>query len=129
MKKVFLIDDDPIFVFLAEKMITTVNSSVNIEIFSDGEAAMIHLEANKNLVQTLPDIIFLDLNMPVMDGWQFLTYYSSIYPTIGKKIDVYIVSSTITPAEIERSGRYPFVLDLLIKPIDMVQLAKILSNE
>ena len=128
MKKVFLIDDDPIFVFLAERLIKTVDVSLNVEMYADGELAMNELDRIEAAGGQLPNIILLDLNMPVMDGWQFLEYYSSVYEVIGKKIAIYILSSTISPEDVERSKRYSFVLDLLIKPIRKEQVVRVLKN-
>jgi CheY-like chemotaxis protein len=128
MKKVFLVDDDPVFVFLAQKMISTVDNTLDVLLFSDGELAMQELNANKGNAEGLPDLILLDLNMPVLDGWQFLEYYAGAYATLGKDIRIYIVSSTISPEDVQRVTRYAFVTGMLIKPIEHHQLAKVFAS-
>ncbi len=75
MKKVYLIDDDDIFVFLTKKTILKVSEDVDVEVFSDGLQAITHLKQIYSKEELLPDVIFLDLNMPVMDGWEFLAEY------------------------------------------------------
>lgn len=69
MKKVYLIDDDDIFVFLTKKTILKVSENVDVEVFSDGQQAITHLKEILGKKELLPDVIFLDLNMPLwMDG-------------------------------------------------------------
>lgn len=128
MKIVFLIDDDPIFVYLAKKMIETIDNSVVINTFADGELAINRLNDIQHAGQPLPDVIFLDLNMPVMDGWDFLRSYTSLSQTLGKNIPVYILSSTISPDDIESSKQYTVVSDFIIKPIHKEQFAAILMD-
>jgi CheY-like chemotaxis protein len=72
MKKVYLIDDDDIYVFLTKKTILRVMEEVDVEVFSDGLKAITHLKKIQNQPELLPDVIFLDLNMPVMDCISFL---------------------------------------------------------
>lgn len=126
MKKVFLIDDDPVFVFLARKMIATVDASVEVHIFTDGEMATEALGGLFGKPGKLPDLIFLDLNMPVMDGWQFLDWYAGVFSLLGNKMALYIVSSTISPEDMERASRYEFVAGLAIKPIQNDWLDRVL---
>ncbi|HVS97602.1 MAG TPA: response regulator [Puia sp.] len=128
MKTVYLIDDDPVFVLLVEKMIGNEDPSLDIQTFSDGEQAIDRLKACATGGGALPDLVFLDLNMPVMDGWEFLDEYRSFYPTLGKTIALYILSSTISPDDLKRSQKYPVVSDILIKPLTKDLLAQILAR-
>jgi CheY-like chemotaxis protein len=129
MKKIFLIDDDPVFVFLAHKMIATLDSSVEVNIFSDGEMATEALGGLFEKPGRLPDVIFLDLNMPVMDGWQFLDWYAGAWAGgFGKSIALYIVSSTISPEDVERATRYAFVAGVMIKPVVKEWMEKVLAT-
>jgi CheY-like chemotaxis protein len=128
MKKVMLIDDDPVFVFLVTKMLETVGGAVKIETFADGQLAIQHIITIKDSPNALPDIIFLDLNMPVMDGWGFLESYTELEPDFKKNIALYILSSTVTPGDIERASGYPAVIDFLIKPLEKAKAQEIISN-
>ena len=69
-------------------------------------------------IKKYPSLVFLDLNMPVMDGWEFLDHFSKEeYTSAFKNTKVIVLSSTIDPNDIEKSKTYPMVLDFLSKPI------------
>ena len=128
MKKVYLIDDDDIFVFLTKKTMIKVAPDIDVEVFSDGSQAMSHLKEIRDNVAELPDLIFLDLNMPVMDGWGFLAEYEDICNTLAKKNKLYIVSSSISPHEMERAGNISSVSEFIIKPLVKEKFLEILDN-
>lgn len=128
MKKVYLIDDDDIYVFLTKKTILRVMPEVEVEVFSDGLQAINHLKKVKHESGLLPDVIFLDLNMPVMDGWEFLNEYAEIYPSFARTNELYIVSSSISPHEMERSKSIKVVSEFIIKPLVKEKFMEILQN-
>ncbi|WP_442589140.1 response regulator [Pedobacter sp. AW31-3R] len=128
MKKVYLIDDDDIFVFLTKKTILKVSDHVEVEVFSDGYQAITHLNEIAGDKDALPDVIFLDLNMPVMDGWEFLAEYEQLYNSLAREIQLYIVSSSISPHEMERSANIPVVSAFIIKPLVKEKFLEILQG-
>jgi CheY-like chemotaxis protein len=128
MKTIFLIDDDPVFVYLTKKIICSINGGCNIREFADGELAIDQLKEIRGEATLLPDIIFVDLSMPVMDGWEFLNEYDRLWPSLSKPIDLFIVSSSISPQEVERSKSYRAVTDFLIKPVAKGKIAEIMSH-
>ncbi len=127
-KTLTLIDDDEIFVFLTKKAIQKTNLVDQIKVFSNGLDALNFLKENSNEMELLPEIILLDLNMPIMDGWQFLEEYARLYPFIGKKITIYICSSSISPQDISRAKAINEVTDYIIKPISKVKLIEVLKE-
>jgi len=122
-----IIDDDPIFVFGTTKMMKLANFCNSFMVFQNGEEAINHLkpiiESNDT---SLPDVILLDLNMPIMDGWQFLDEFTSI-PT-QKEVTIYIVTSSIDPYDMEKAKNYDSITNYLIKPITSERLQEILSE-
>ena len=76
----------------------------------------------------LPDIILLDINMPVMDGWQFMELFALLNPTLSKKIDVYMVSSSINKADIKRAKAITDISDFIVKPLDARSLGNIFKQ-
>ncbi len=128
MKTIFFIDDDPFFVYLTKRIICSISSGCQIREFADGELAIGHLRQISADIVLLPDVIFVDLSMPVMDGWEFLNEYTVLVPKISKPIELFIVSSSISPQEVERSKTYPAVADFLIKPVARGKIAEILSH-
>jgi CheY-like chemotaxis protein len=124
---VALIDDDEIVRFMESKVIESTNLVNRIKTFSNGEEAINFLKSNSKNPDLLPEIILLDLNMPIMDGFGFLEKYIILEPKLGKKITIYVVSSSISPADIERINQISEVSDFIIKPITKEKFEKIVS--
>jgi len=122
LNQILCIDDDPITLMLFKKVISRALFSKEIITLQNGEQAVeyfnkIKNNANEDGLLTQPQLIFLDLNMPVMDGWEFLDYFLHPDFFVFNTIKVVILSSTIDPRELERSKKYPMVIDFLPKPI------------
>ncbi|MCK0160670.1 response regulator [Muricauda sp. F6463D] len=96
--------------------------------FSDGAEALEHIIANQNTPDALPDIIFLDINMPVMDGFQFMEEFVDLLPKLKKTIKVYLVSSSIDPKDIKKAKRINAISDYLVKPLKANDIKEILSQ-
>ncbi len=117
MKQVCLIDDDEVFVFLTRKLIERTQQDVHLKIFNNGEDAIEYLSGIAADASQLPDIILLDINMPVMDGWEFLKAYENINFCTTHHINLYIVTSSISPYEVERAKQIPAVKEFIVKPM------------
>lgn len=127
-KTIILIDDDDIFVYLTSKVIAGAQGLELMKVFGNGLDALHYLKAHNASPGDLPEIILLDLSMPIMDGWQFLESYLPLMPKFGKKITLYIVSSSITPADISRARAIEAVCDYIIKPITSDTLTQIAAS-
>ncbi|WP_055442454.1 response regulator [Lacinutrix himadriensis] len=123
-----IVDDDDIYQFTIKKTIKSLNIAKNIIAFSDGEEALNFMIENLNNDEELPDVILLDINMPIMDGFQFMEEYIKIKPKLGKKIIIYMVSSSVDTSDIERAKKISEVSDYIIKPIKENQLTTILTE-
>lgn len=128
IKQLTLVDDDDVFVFLTTKMLEQSKLVEHIKIFENGYDALVFLKENMNNVEVLPDVILLDLSMPIMDGWQFLEEYVKIHPVIGKKITIYICSSSISPDDINRAKAINEVSDFIFKPMTKDRLMELIKN-
>lgn len=128
IKHLTLVDDDDIFVFLTTKAIEQTNLVDLIKVFENGLDALNFLKENKNNIDALPEIILLDLSMPIMNGWQFLEEFAKLNPTIGKKITIYICSSSISPDDILRAKTISEVSDYIIKPLTKDKLIDMLKK-
>jgi CheY-like chemotaxis protein len=118
INKLCLVDDDSLFKFLTQRVIQDTQLVDRVEVFSNGLEAINFLNNAKKNPAELPDVILLDINMPVMDGWGFLEEYEKLLPQMDKKkITTYIVSSSNDPADIKRSKNFAEVKDFIIKPI------------
>ncbi|WP_299152469.1 response regulator [uncultured Christiangramia sp.] len=126
-----IIDDDKIYVNLVKKIIEIKKLSENLLIYKNGKEALDYFKNSMSSVtheDLFPDIIFLDLNMPVMDGWEFLNEFLKIKNNLNKKITLYVVSSSIDPRDLERVKSFNMVTDYLIKPIELKKFEKIFDK-
>ncbi|MBK9224176.1 MAG: response regulator [Flavobacterium sp.] len=120
---ILCVDDDPITLMLCKMVIAKSSFASEIITAQNGEEALNYFDDLKlnNLgaeIKKYPSLVFLDLNMPVMDGWEFLDHFSKEeYTSAFKNTKVIVLSSTIDPNDIEKSKTYPMVLDFLSKPI------------
>jgi len=124
-----IIDDDSMYVNLVKKIIETRNLCQNLMVFDNGKSAINYFEVIlSNLDQkNIPEIIFLDINMPIMDGWQFLDKFVQIKNKLDSPITLYIVSSSINPIDIEKAKSINTVKDYLVKPITLDSLEAIFA--
>jgi CheY-like chemotaxis protein len=121
-----IIDDDHVFTYVLSKQMKLVNFSNSTMIFHNGLEALKYLKPILESPEALPSVILLDLNMPVLDGWQFLDEFTKLTPQ--KKITVYIVSSSIDAADHARALKYKAVSNFYIKPVTEKDLRQILAE-
>ena len=122
---IFLVDDDNIYQFTAKKTLESMGLSKHVSIFPDGEKAISFIKQHLSDPETLPDIIFLDINMPVMDGWQFVDEFQRL--DLPKKIALYMVSSSVDENDMKRSKDYQVIDDYIIKPVGRSRFEQLLS--
>ncbi|MEP2058968.1 MAG: response regulator [Maribacter litoralis] len=123
---VCIIDDDPICVYGTKILLNHNNfMSADILVYEDGDEALTNLTAQLNKGQQMPDIILLDLNMPIMDGWGFLDEFSKL--PLKNKPQVYIVSSMYGENEMKRAKEYELVRDFITKPLISKNLNDIIT--
>jgi CheY-like chemotaxis protein len=128
VKTLGIVDDDRIYTFLVKKTIEQTNLVDTIKVFDNGLDAIDFLKKNVANRDTLPEIILLDLSMPVMDGWEFLEEYILLSPKLGRTITIYIVSSSISPYDIAKAKSISFVTDFIIKPVSKEKLIEIFKK-
>ncbi len=129
MKKIDLVcivDDDPMHVFITKKYIELSGHVEKIIVCNNGKDAFDTLQKLLTGKEKLPKIIFLDLNMPIWDGWQFLDEFIKI-PT-EETITIYILSSSNSEDDFEKAKQYSLTSNYLIKPINQSQLKTILAE-
>lgn len=119
----YIIDDDSIFVFVLKKLLEKNDSFSQIRDFKNADEVLELLNQGQ---QNLPDLILLDLNMPIVDGWQFLDKIENM--PYKEKLNVFIMSSSIDTSDIEKSKAYDTVKDFISKPINNDKLANLLEK-
>ncbi len=125
---VCIIDDDKLYQFTIQKAIEKTEKASQTISFPNGLEAISFLKNHLSKVDKIPDIILLDINMPVMDGWQFLNEYLSLENQIAKKPIIYIVTSSIDNADMIKVKSFEGVKDFVVKPILRDRLLEILED-
>lgn len=122
---ILIIDDDQINNLLFSKIVKISGVSQNINTESSAIEALRSIKDNFETDRKLPDIIFLDINMPVMNGWEFLNQYQELPKCIRDNIKLYMLSSSVFHEDIDKSKEYEDVVDYISKPLTKEILCKI----
>lgn len=122
-----IIDDDKAYVFLTERVIKMKKLCKQLLIYENGKIALDELSHLLLTKSDFPEVILLDINMPEMDGWQFLDEFVKIKPLAKSKITIYIVSSSIDERDVARARSYDEVSDYVLKPINYDALDKLFT--
>lgn len=132
LDKILCVDDDAITLMLCKKVIERVAFANEVLTAKNGEEAINYFnelapkyQIDQNI--TYPKLIFLDLNMPIMNGWEFLdNYLQNSYQDLFTEAKFIVLSSTIDPQDVVKAKSYPMVIDFLSKPItkEMLEVLK-----
>ena len=125
-----IIDDDSIYINLIKKIIETKKLCENLLVFNDGKEGIDYFEALlQNLDEkSVPEVILLDINMPVMDGWQFIERFTKIKNKFNSHITLYLVSSSIDVRDIEKAKSLSTVENYLVKPVKIDELEAVFNK-
>jgi len=121
----FIIDDDLIQRMIVSKMIKMIDPTLVITQCENGKIGLDMLEKHSNSNQKI--IVLLDINMPILDGWEFLDQIEKSNFYNLHQLSVYIVSSSIDESDISKASQYGFVKSFLHKPISREHLNTILG--
>lgn len=128
MKKnveIWIVDDDEFFQMITIENLRRTKENFHVKTFFEGHTPSNLLSTLQATPQNIPDIILLDLNMPVFDGWMFLKEYAKLDENIRKQMRVVICSSSIDPADIHKVRSIKDVAALYEKPLSVQRLLEI----
>lgn len=124
--RIFIIDDDPLSTFLAQTVLTLEEPAHDITAFDSGIEALEVITAGPE--NAIPELIFLDLNMPIMDGWAFLDALAPLKEKLQERCTIYILTSSLDTADTLRVEEYSIVSGLIHKPITTEDVGIIFSQ-
>lgn len=121
---VLLVDDDDIFNMLHGEVLKRLIDGVAIDVFKSGQEVVNHLKSNPDVPI---DLIFLDIRMPVMGGFEVLEAMATMGAERFKNTRIYVLSSTLDDRDLQRAKETPLVTDFIGKPMSFDTMRSILS--
>ena len=126
----WIIDDDEVNNFIYARLLEKSNQCLDVKVFTRAFDALGKIELLfKEAPNSLPDLILLDINMPEMNGWQFLEQLELLLPKFPKEITLYMVSSSLLPEDITRAQASTVVKDYCPKPVSAASLREMLTRD
>lgn len=124
-KNILLVEDDPITVLVCDRILKSSEFAEVVISKTNGLEGINYINSLIEAKQNLPEIIFLDINMPVMNGWDFLEEFSKAKLAIENIPKVYILSSTVDPEDFKKAEKYSCVVKTISKPLTQQYLDEI----
>jgi CheY-like chemotaxis protein len=125
---ILLVDDDEINNFISIKLIKKALDNTSISACLNGRFAIEELaEIQKQDPSLLPDFILLDINMPIMNGWEFLDEYKRLNIDPMGKSKIYIISSSVFSNDINKARSYPLVKNFISKPLSVDKIKEMFN--
>lgn len=123
-----VIDDDSIHHFTTKKIAERVGIEKSLLLFTEAKVAFEYLVENRERENSLPDCLFLDINMPIMDGWQFLAALENVFSSFTKQFPIFMVSSSLDELDTERAAQNRIVTGYILKPLTKEKLLESISQ-
>ncbi|MCW3109575.1 MAG: two-component response regulator [Segetibacter sp.] len=121
---VLLVEDDPITIMVCDRIIKMTSFAEKVKSCENGKIGIDYLSGlNENT--PIPAIIFLDINMPVMNGWDFLEEFDKIKSRFKSLPRIYLLSSTVDPEDYKKAKNFSLVQDFISKPLSKEALQNI----
>lgn len=121
-----VIDDDDINVFIIKKIVERTGYSVSMVSKSDGKMAIDYLVSIEHDKESFPHLILIDINMPVLNGWEFIEAYEKL--SFPNKPDMYMLSSSVYENDIEKAKTYKSIKGFISKPLSIERLSELLRQ-
>lgn len=122
---VMLVDDNDTDNFISKRIIEITKFSKGVEVKSSGKTALDYLKENQHNIDKIPSLIFLDINMPIVDGFVFLYEFEKFNELVRNKCKVIILSSSDNKRDIDKIVNNNHVIKFITKPLTEVALDEI----
>jgi CheY-like chemotaxis protein len=114
---VMLVDDNDTDNFISKRIIEITKFSSRVEVKNSGKSALDYLRENQNTIENLPNIVFLDINMPIVDGFVFLYEFDKFNELVKNKCKIIILSSSDNKRDIDKIVNNNHVIKFITKPL------------
>lgn len=125
LELVMLVDDNDTDNFISKRIIEITKFAHRVEVKGSGKTALDYLKENENNPENLPNIIFLDINMPIVDGFVFLYEFEKFNELVRNKCKVIILSSSDNKRDIDKIVNNDHVIKFITKPLTEIALDEI----
>jgi len=127
-RRVCLIDDDPVYTFVVKKILKHIRQSNQLINFPNGELALNWLKSNMSESSVLPELILLDISMPVMNGFEFVESFETLPVEKKQGISIFMLSSSINENDIAKVRGYSSIKQFINKPLTANSIAGVLEK-
>jgi CheY-like chemotaxis protein len=124
LKLVYVVEDDSITAITTKILLEKTLNKTQVQLYANGQLALNQLQVALREKADLPDLLLLDLNMPMMDGWEFLEAFSSL--SLTHPVCVLLLTSSINPEDRAKAARYQSVAGYFSKPLEMSVVSRML---
>lgn len=128
MKRVAIIDDDDIFIFLCTRALDNLGYTEDIKKFTDSKKGLEYLTSLQEDESNFPSMILVDINMPGLSGWDIVESLEKLNSEVVRKCKVFILSSSLDDKDRDKALNFDMVTDFIAKPLSEPQLRLIASE-
>ncbi|MFC5284178.1 response regulator [Pedobacter alpinus] len=129
IETVYIIDDDDVYAYAVQRLISIQKLCNNVEVFKNGKEAIDFFTNSSLEIDTSSNIILLDVRMPVMNGWEFLESFMKLDYATKDNFDLYMISSSIDPKDTKKAAEIPLIKMYIFKPITFDDLKLVFNKE
>jgi CheY-like chemotaxis protein len=129
-RRFIVVDDDPMNNLICKHAIHKFDNGAEVLLFTEPEKALVVIkETYENLTQSTETVLFLDINMPTMSGWEFLEIFRDLNGSVHSQIEIYILSSSIDENDKKKAMHNAFVKGYLPKPLSVQMINEIMQTD
>lgn len=128
-RTVAIVDDDRISSFVIQRMFESAECSARVLCFTGGNSLLQHMRTHTNDPDELPDVITMDIYMPISTGWETLKELEELLPALSKTPSIYMLSSSTDPKDVDLASLSPIVKRYMVKPVSRDMCASMLRTD
>jgi len=124
-----VVDDDYVNNMICRKIIKKVSPEMDVQEFLDPDTALVYIKSTYSKTDAPDAVLFLDINMPIITGWEFLEAFERFDTRVKEHLKIYMLSSSVAPGDKERAANNKNVVDYIEKPLSVEVINSILKEK